>query len=365
MSTGLSLSSSLLSSSVLSLSSSSSSSDSPLTVSTFYDYDPVYGILVAAAVLFGVQTLVLAYQCVRSRTLFLVWLVVFAACECGGYVAFCVFDGTPTLAAYLAELILIILAPNFVTLVNYVVISRILPWAGFPVKSRLHRHARLVPALFLASDLLCLTLQSIGGSQLSAAHHDGVIDQDKYDLGKTFDLVGIAAQLGFQSVFALLAAYIYVRMPDLPLKRELRWTWLCMLVTMVLVSCRNVYRIVEFAGGQGSAVDSTQVPYLVLDLLLMLLTGLTFALLDLGSDAVFPERIRRGALLGTQAEAEAEAEARHSEQQRAADKAKGVTVVVEMGGPAQANTTSASSSRHSPVSATTTTPAAEGSEYGY
>ena len=354
MSTGLSLSSSALAYTVMSSSSSSSSSssDSPLTVSTFYDYSPIDGILIAAAVLFGLQTLILAFQCIRSRTLFLFWLVVFAACEFGGYVAFAVFDSTPTLNSYLAELIMIILAPNFVTLVNYVVISRLLPWAGFDAKSRLHRHARLVPIVFLASDLLCLTLQSIGGSQLSAAHHDGVIDQDKYDLGKNFDLVGIAAQLGFQSVFALLALYIYVRMPDLQLRSELRWTWLCMLVTMVLVSCRNVYRIAEFAGGQGSAIESTQVPYLVLDLLLMLLTGLTFILLNLGSDAVFPAHIRKGRMLETAAEA------RGSEQQLQAEKGKGVTVV-EMGGGAN------SSDRHSPVSATTTTPAAEGNEYGY
>ena len=90
-------------------------------------------------------------------------------------------------------------------------------------------------------------------------------------------------------------------MPDKGLKRELRWAWLCMLITMVLVSMRNIYRIVEFAGGQHSAIDETQVPYMVLDLLLMLFTGTTFIVLDLGSDWVLPERIRRAAMLETAA----------------------------------------------------------------
>ena len=274
----------------------------PITISTFYDYDPVYGILVAAAVIFGLQSLILTVQSLRSRTWFLLWLVVFTACEFGGYVSFAIFDHSPTLSSYLGQLIMIILAPNFVTLVNYVVISRVLPWAGFEPKSLLARRGNLVPAFFLSSDLLCLTLQSIGGSQLSGAHHNGQLDEHKYDLGKNFNLVGISLQLMFQSVFALLAIYIYVNMPDRAVKRELRWTWLCMLITMVLVSMRNIYRIVEFAGGQHSAIDQTQVPYMVLDLLLMLLTGLTFIVLDLGSDWVLPARIRKAALLETAAQ---------------------------------------------------------------
>ena len=274
-------------------SSSSSGGDIPITLSTFYQYDPVLGILIAAAILFGFETAVLLFQSLRSRAYFLLWLVLFAACETGGYVAFCFFQQNPALNSYLAELILIILAPNFVTLVNYVVISRIIRWAGFENKSVLARRARLVPAVFLSSDLLCLVLQSIGGSQLSQSQSHGSFNQSKYNLGRNFTLAGISAQLAFQSIFALLAVYIYCRMPNQAVKSELRWAWLCMLITMVLVSMRNIYRIVEFAGGRYSAVDSTQVPYMVLDLLLMLLVGLTFTVLDLGSDWVLPSRFRK------------------------------------------------------------------------
>lgn len=286
-------------------SSSSSGGDAPITISTFYSYDPVFGILVAAAVIFGLQTLILSFQTFRSRTWFLFWLVVFTACECGGYVAYCVFDKSPALSPYLAELILIILAPNFVTLVNYVVISRILPWAGYDNKSLLHRRAKWVPAFFLSSDLLCLVLQSIGGSQLSQAHNGDQFDEHKYNIGKTFDLVGISAQLAFQSVFGLLAIYIYKTMPSKAIKHELRWAWLCMLITMVLVSMRNIYRIVEFAGGQDSSIDASQAPYMVLDLLLMVLTGFTFIILDLGSNWVLPERIRKQSMLDQSTQSQA------------------------------------------------------------
>ena len=271
----------------------------PVTLSTFYQYDPVLGILVAASIIFGLETAILLYQSLRSRSYFLLWLVVFTACECGGYVAFCFFQTNPALNSYLAELILIILAPNFVTLVNYVVISRIIPWAGFESSTFLARRSNLVPAFFLSSDLLCLVLQSIGGSQLSQAHHNGQFDNSKFNLGRNLTLAGISAQLAFQSSFALLAVYIYYRMPNRMVKLELHWTWLCMLITMILVSMRNIYRIVEFAGGQYSAIDSTQVPYLVMDLLLMLLCGLTFCILDLGNDWVLPARIRQAALTDT------------------------------------------------------------------
>jgi len=282
------------------MSSSSSSStgvDVPISISTFYQYDPIFGILVAAAVIFGLQSIILTFQSLRTRAYFLLWLVLFTLCEMGGYISFAVFTKNPTLNSYLGELIMIILAPNFVTLVNYTVISRIIPWAGFPSKSLLARRGNLVPAFFLTSDLLCLTIQAIGGSQLSAAHHNGVLDESKFNLGRKLNMAGISMQLGFQSVFAVLALYVYVRMPDKALKRELRWAWLCMLITMILVSMRNIYRIVEFAGGQYSAIDATQVPYLVLDLLWMILTGCVFIVLDLGSDWVLPARIRHAHML--------------------------------------------------------------------
>jgi len=313
----------------MSSSSSSSTGDSfPITISTFYQYDPIFGILVAAAVVFGLQSIILAFQSLRTRAYFLLWLVLFTLCEMGGYISFAVFDKNPTLNSYLAQLIMIILAPNFVTLVNYVVISRIIPWAGFAADTFLARRGSMVPAFFLSSDLLCLVLQAIGGSQLSQSRNSGVFNQSKFNAGRNLTLDGISAQLGFQSIFALLGLYVYMKMPAKTVRQELRWAWLCMLITMVLVSMRNIYRIVEFAGGQHSAVDRTQVPYMVLDLLLMLLTGLTFIVLDLGSEWVLPARVRQAALT-----------------ENGADKQDGKARAVEMSLPHTANTVK----RDSPV----------------
>ena len=264
----------------------------PLRVSTFYDYDPVFGILVAAAVVFSLETAVLLYQSLRSRTYFLLWLVLFTASEAGGYIGFSIFVKSPTLSGYLAELIIIILAPNLVTLVNYTVISRIIPWAGFDTHSRIYRYAHWVPIVFVTSDLLCIAIQGIGGSQLSASHHNGVSDYSKFTLGKNLTLAGISAQLGFQTLFAAIAVYVYVRMPDVEMKQRLRWAWWCMLLTMALVYVRNIYRIVEFAGGQHAAIDETSVPYFVLDTLMMALVGAVFIVLDLASESVLPESIR-------------------------------------------------------------------------
>ena len=273
-------------------SSSTGYYNTPLSVSTFYDYDPVFGILVAAAVVFSLETAVLLYQSLRSRTYFLLWLVLFTASEAGGYIGFSIFVKSPTLSGYLAELIIIILAPNLVTLVNYTVISRIIPWAGFDTHSRIYRYAHWVPIVFVTSDLLCLTIQGIGGSQLSSAHHDGVVDTTKFNLGKNLTLAGISAQLGFQTLFATVAVYVYVKMPDVEMKQRLRLAWWCMLLTMALVYVRNIYRIVEFAGGQHAAIDETSVPYFVLDTLMMALVGVVFIVLDLGSESVLPESIR-------------------------------------------------------------------------
>ena len=182
------------------MSVSSSTGHSPVTVSTFYDYDPTLGILIAAVVVFSLETAILLFQTVKSRTWFLLWAVLFTASEAGGYIGYAIFRQDPTLSAYLAELIIIILAANLVTLVNYTVISRIIPWAGFDPRSRVSRYSHWVPIIFVTSDLLCLTIQGIGGSQLSGSHNDnGSVDNNKLNLGKNLTLAGISAQLGFQS----------------------------------------------------------------------------------------------------------------------------------------------------------------------
>ena len=257
-------------------------------------YSPTLGILIAAVVVFSLETLVLAFLSLRTRTYFLLWIVLFTASEAGGYIGYSIFVQHPSLSGYLAELIILILAPNLVTLVNYTVISRIIPWAGFDVKARIFRYAHWVPIIFVTSDLLCLTIQGIGGSQLSQAHHNGIIDNSKFDLGRNLTLAGISAQLGFQTIFTLLTVYVWRTMPDRELRHQLKWAWVCMLLTMALVYIRNIYRIVEFAGGQHSAVDQTEVPYMVLDLLMMAVCGAVFIVLDLSSDRVLPAKIRYG-----------------------------------------------------------------------
>ena len=274
----------------------SSSSTGPfiLSVSTFYDYDPTFGILVAAVVIFSLETAILLFQSLKSRAYFLLWLVLFTASEAGGYIGFAIFVKDVTLNAYLSELIILILAPNLVTLVNYTVISRIIPWAGFDARSRIYRYAHWVPIVFVSSDLLCLTIQGIGGSQLSASHHNNVVDNTKFNLGKNLTLAGISAQLGFQTIFAALAVYVYIKMPDKAMKKGLTLAWWCMLLTMVLVYIRNIYRIVEFAGGRNAAIDETAVPYFVLDTLMMTIVGAVFIVLNLGSDTVLPASIREG-----------------------------------------------------------------------
>ena len=275
-------------------SSSSSGGDVPITVSTFYNYTPTEGILIAATVIFGLETVALFAQFLVSRAYFLLWVLLFCASEAGGYLAFIILVVDPTLNAYLAELIILILAPNLVTLVDYTVVSRIVPAAGFDAKSPWTRHGRLIPIVFLSSDLICLILQGIGGSQLSQAHHNGQINESKFDAGRNLTLAGIAAQLFFQSVFGVLSLYLYRHSPDLQMRHRLRWTWLCVALTLILVSMRNIYRIVEFSGGQYSAIDKTGAPYFVLDTLLMAIVGAVFVLLDLGREEIMPAEVRNG-----------------------------------------------------------------------
>src|SRR6201995_821470 len=106
-----------------------------INIHTFYEYNPLPGILITAAIVFAIQTCILLYQFQKSRTIFLLWIIVFTVGECGGYIAYSIFVYIPSVALFLAELITLILAPNLVCLVNYTVVSRIIPFCGFNKES--------------------------------------------------------------------------------------------------------------------------------------------------------------------------------------------------------------------------------------
>ena len=96
-----------------------------LTVEGYFQYKPSLALNVVALVLFLTVTVVIAIQSVKYRHRFM-WLVVFTGClETGGYICHLVATETVGLTAYIVNLVLIIMAPNFLALANYVCVGKV------------------------------------------------------------------------------------------------------------------------------------------------------------------------------------------------------------------------------------------------
>ena len=89
------------------------------TPEAYFQYKPSLALNIIALVLFGLITIVVAIQCVKYKSKFM-WVVVFTgALEVSGYVCHLIALEGFNLNAYIVNLVFIIMAPNFLALVNY------------------------------------------------------------------------------------------------------------------------------------------------------------------------------------------------------------------------------------------------------
>lgn len=127
----------------------------------YYQYNVSLAASIVFTVFFGITSIVLLLQSIKSRTLFMLWVVICSLMEMGGYIARIELIELMNRNSYLAQLIIIILAPNLISLVNYIVVGRILQYGELPEKSYWARHPQYIPRFFVCSDLMGLTLQGM------------------------------------------------------------------------------------------------------------------------------------------------------------------------------------------------------------
>ena len=97
----------------------------PLRVEDYFQYKPSLALNTIALVLFALITLIIAVQTVKHKKRYM-WLIVFTGgLEVAGYICHLVAAEKPNLNAYIANLVFIILAPNFLALANYVTVGKV------------------------------------------------------------------------------------------------------------------------------------------------------------------------------------------------------------------------------------------------
>ena len=89
----------------------------PTSVEDYYQYKPSIPVNIVALVLFSAITVIIAAQNVKYKQRYM-WVIVFTGClEIAGYISRLISSEKVNLGAYIANLVFIILAPNFLALV--------------------------------------------------------------------------------------------------------------------------------------------------------------------------------------------------------------------------------------------------------
>ena len=136
-------------------------------VMSYYRYIASTDGAIALTALFGFAFLVGCITCYRyPKTKYMLILPFSTALETVGYATRYQSIQHPSLAPYVTSVVAILLAPIFLALINYIVVSQFIFSTG---KKILYIPPTIISYVFFASDFIGLVIQAIGGSYLASA----------------------------------------------------------------------------------------------------------------------------------------------------------------------------------------------------
>ncbi|PSR90400.1 putative RTA1 domain protein [Coniella lustricola] len=274
-------------------------------ISNWYAYEPVTGAAVAATALFACTMIAHFYQMIRHKAWIWIVMVVAVAMECFGYgIRIASSKDTSKKPPFVAQYVLIVLAPVLMTGIIYVVFGRIV----FHVVPAEHRSTKLlwVPPrwctpIFVAFDIAALFLQLVGAVMIAGTSITDPNYLAKVHKGKNIALAGVSVQLLAFGLFSVIAARFHMiakrfkadvqkRLHPVPGEkyvtvdgldgRKLRpnWEWLLYVVnfTCALIIVRTIYREIAFAEGRTGYPSEKEWVQYVFDTIPMFFLSIAF-----------------------------------------------------------------------------------------
>ncbi|KAJ5218476.1 RTA1-domain-containing protein [Penicillium cinerascens] len=239
-------------------------------VATSYGYVPSKGAGLAFCILFGLLMVAHIVQFCWKRT----WVYVVFAIGClveligwGGraWSAECPYNST----AFLMQISTLIIAPTFFTAGIYVLLGRLIQLYG-------RESSVLSPKLYLwifcTCDVISLFVQAAGGGIASSVSNN----KSESDLGTNIMVAGIVFQLFSITIFVVCAIDVFRRVKRLGLlglatKGRLRPLIGAMVLSIVCIYIRSLYRTVELSQGWTGYLITHQSYFIGLDGVMMVI----------------------------------------------------------------------------------------------
>ncbi|KKP07844.1 RTM1 [Trichoderma harzianum] len=240
----------------------------------YYRYHPSLGAAILFCILFFLSGVFHFIQMWKTRSWYLTPLVI------GCFFEFIGFAGRAgsgvqkagcwTLGPYLIQSMFILLAPALFAASIYMILGRII----LLVEGQEHSIIRpqWLTKIFVTGDVICFFMLAGGSGILATAKNNPSMS----DTGNNVIIGGLVLQLIWFAIFVVVAGVFHYRMRSIPTARsqqpENRWqVYLQTLyVSAILIIIRNLFRVIEYAEGNGGYLLSRETFIYIFDALPML-----------------------------------------------------------------------------------------------
>ncbi|TVY30195.1 Sphingoid long-chain base transporter [Lachnellula hyalina] len=231
-----------------------------------FGYRPSLAAGIVFLILFFLSACTHLFQAIRYRKWWLSLFVLGAGCECLGWIArTAAWKCSYSSDLFSMQIAILIFSPAFTTAGIYIILFRMIPILGkhsspFPPK--------LCLLLCLGIDIVSLSLQAAGGGLAAQSFHKATDTRP----GTYTMVAGILFQLASTISYSILMSIVFVRgFAGIKDNKPLRWLSGAMVLAIVCMITRGVYRSIELLQGWRGFLNTHQVYIIALDGALMVI----------------------------------------------------------------------------------------------
>lgn len=269
-----------------------------------WPYEPSYAAAISLSTLFGIVTLAHLVLAILHRKPFCWVMIMGCAWELVAFItrSLAALDQQSLPYAYISHL-LFLLAPLWINAFVYMTAGRLI-YTYHPLKRIGRVKAISIGKYFVWLDILSFLIQAAGGAMLTPGS-----SEQSQKIGRNVYMTGVGIQEFFIILFLVLIVLFHKAILRLeaegsaPENRVWKWLTMALYTTLILITIRIIFRLVEFSAGIDP--DKNPLPFeenyaLGLDAVPMFLACLLLAVCHpglalKGPESVFPSRKERRA----------------------------------------------------------------------
>ncbi|KAG8629588.1 hypothetical protein KVT40_003453 [Elsinoe batatas] len=227
------------------------------------------------AALFAIGLVLLSIRMFRTKTWFVVPLLVGVVFECVGYIFRIVCQPrTNALIPFIIQSLLLLVAPALYAASIYMVLGRLIrhingqSYSVVPV--------RWMTKIFVIGDVVSFMVQGGGGGLMASNNRSTA------NMGNNLIIAGLVIQIVLFSFFATTAVIFHLRIRKAPVKEQydtgVNWQRLMWMLyaASILILVRSIFRLIEYVQGQEGYLLKSEWTLYVFDATLMFLATMVF-----------------------------------------------------------------------------------------